>query len=61
MAKKLTLIDLSVPIEDCASELIRPEIEHEDHKKGADAMSAIFGIKKDASAGWTRPVAIIEK
>lgn len=55
MVKKLTFVDLSVPIEDCASEPVRPEIDHEDHKKGAELMEAIFGIGKEDlpnGLGW---------
>jgi len=42
---RLRIIDLSVPIEAVPSEFVIPEIEHEDHKKGANLMKWVFGVE----------------
>ena len=42
---KLRFIDLSVPIEAVSSEFVVPEIEHEDHVKGAGLMKWVFGAE----------------
>ncbi len=42
---KLRFIDLSVPIEAVPSEFVVPEIEHEDHVKGANLMKWVFGAE----------------
>ncbi|PIU60959.1 MAG: cyclase [Armatimonadetes bacterium CG07_land_8_20_14_0_80_40_9] len=48
-------IDLSVPVEDVASEPFRPEIIHEDHQEGAKVMESIFGCSSSDlpdGLGW---------
>lgn len=42
---KLRFVDLSVPIEAVPSEFVVPEIEHEDHVKGAGLMKRVFGVE----------------
>ena len=55
MNKGLKIIDLSVPIEVSPSEPFPPQVEHLDHSRGAQLMSAIFGLppeKLPNGLGW---------
>lgn len=44
MAERYSLIDLSVPIEESASEPFKPQVTHQGHAAGAEVMSQIFGV-----------------
>jgi kynurenine formamidase len=51
----MRLIDLSVPIEECPSELTPSEIKREDHSSGALTMQSIFNCSVDdlpQGLGW---------
>lgn len=43
----MKIIDLSVPLEECASEPFPPKIEHMDHYIGAQRMAKLAGISPD--------------
>jgi kynurenine formamidase len=51
----MRLIDLSVPIEESASEPFKPEIDRQDHVAGSSVMQAIFNCSEDDlpdGLGW---------
>lgn len=55
MAKKIKLIDLSVPIEAVPSEPLPLEVTHEGHKQGTEVMKQIFGCTENDlpdGLGW---------
>lgn len=55
MAGQTRFVDLSVPIEESASEPFKPRVDHQDHAAGALVMSAIFGAPAEelpGGLGW---------
>ena len=57
--KKVRILDLSLPLEESASELFSAEVQHQDHKSSVDRIKDLFGCAEEdlpQGLGWASDV-----